>query len=131
MLFKNDVCSSFFQGYGRELYFTNRNYTTEFPRTTDITANLSLSTNSTMALNDKPAMEDVLWNKHVRSNHTITDTTKKSVDSTIIVGIVIPVALVIFAIVIIVLLCVCKSRRGSATDVNTSGQNIGLMEHNP
>ena len=82
-----------------------------------------------MDLNDKPAMEDVLENKHAFSNHSITDTTKEASDITAIVVTVFCVALVTAVIVIIVVVCVCKSRREMAAGVNTRDQNSHLMEH--
>lgn len=73
-----------------------------------------------MDLNDKPAMKDVSGNK---LNHSITDTTKQSHDSTDIVVIVIPVALVIVTVVVIVVLCL----RRKAADTNIHGQDINLI----
>ena len=76
-------------------------------------------------------MEDVLENKHAFSNHSITNTTKKTSGITDIVVTVTSVAVITAVIVIIVALCVRKSRRGIATDDNAPDQNGRLMEHNP
>ena len=82
-----------------------------------------------MDLNDKPAREDVLENKHAFSNHSITDTSKKNSDITVIVVTVICVALVTAVIVIIIVVCVRKSRREITAGGNTHDQISHLMEH--
>lgn len=97
------------QGYGRKIWYINRNYTTEISRITTTTANPSVSTNSTMDLNDKPAMKDVSGNKLL--NHSIF---------------VIPVAVVIVSVVVIVALYVYLRR--NPADTNFHGQNIDLIQ---
>ena len=77
-----------------------------------------------MDLNDKPAMEDVSGNKLL--NHSITNTTKQSHDSTGIAVIVIPVAVVIVSVVVIVALYVYLRR--NPADTNFHGQNIDLIQ---
>lgn len=66
-------------------------------------------------------MKDVSGNKIL--NHSITNTTKQSHDSTGIAVIVIPVALVIVTVVVIVVLCL----RRKAADTNIHGQDINLI----
>ena len=110
--------------------YTHKNYTREFPRTTNIAASPSLFTNLTTGINEIPAISR---NKHAFSNHSTTDSTNNSFYSTASLEIVIPVVIATFIAIVVIAawLYVRKPCREKATDVQIRGQSIHLMEHDP